>query len=192
MNDKIAVISLDGRVNLHEYVGESKFDGHGKSLEGMNLDDFFKTLLTHHHTAVNKEVMWKQLNTWYCVALIGQDGELRGKPKKFRHTMPENVGGTPFWLLERDIFHQGEYSRYILRPLMEFECVHCGEHFERYEDQVHHNVCLSCLPKVEELLDEFQGLARELEAVDDAENPTTQRGNDIVTRMDEINNIVLT
>jgi len=83
-----------------------------EDLEGLDAKRFFDTLLTHHHDASNKRVVTVTLNTWFWVAVLGQDGQMRGRPKLIRHTLPN--GSSARWALVLDERHQGARRRYRL------------------------------------------------------------------------------
>jgi len=101
---------------------------------------FLDKVLTNHFVAsFNKVVAIQELNTWFWVSVLGQGGEMHGKPKMFRHTMPD--GGTPFWTLRQVEGWQGKYRKYELVPFKgPFVCRYSGRSFDRYEGQLQFNV----------------------------------------------------
>jgi hypothetical protein len=103
--EAIAMISFEtkgeswpGIVHLHEFTGDfpgaetpTWFGYERHHLEGMGVEEFFTTLLTAHHHGLNKVVTVATLQTWFWVAVVGQNGKMRGKPKLFRHTQYERI-----------------------------------------------------------------------------------------------------
>lgn len=124
MNKNIAVVSFwADQVIVHEFEGDYTL-GDGRvawcgnsreSLDGFSVEHFLDDVLTHHHRASNKVTVVKRLNTWYWAAVLGQDGELRGQPRKIRHTLP--TGKPAVWAIQRDERYTGDRKKYVLVPV---------------------------------------------------------------------------
>jgi hypothetical protein len=190
MSERIVVFSFnleEDSVAVHEFQGEVFLMQGGEripcinyrgmteeEIHGMPVQKFLDMFLTYGFRANwNKHVAVARLNTWYWAAIIGDNGGMRGRPRLFRHIMPD--GGTPFWVLKKT-----RGRGYAIVPLRKFSCRFCGEEFERYSYQVEHDVCSTCV----ELKEEFISLAYELDEL--GEDAATPRIVEIRQRMAEI------
>lgn len=193
--DRISVLSFDVRdeaIVVHEFDGEVSFraqDGSDREipcinhlaitegqLRGMPIQGFLDIVLTlPFEVGYNKHVAVAVLNTWVWAQVVGDNGVPRGKPRMFRHVMPD--GGTPFWVLKKN---QGR--GYSLVPLREFSCRFCGQEFERYEGQELPDRCQEC----DELVSEHCNLAHELLDLDELDEQVSDRGREVAARMAEI------
>lgn len=156
--DRIAVVSFDAAawtVRVHEFNGEvansfgdpcvNRWALTHQVMHGMGIERFLELITVQHFDAPdNKEVGVAVLRTWIWAAVVGNDGNMRGRPRMIRHTTPD--GGRAFWILKKDPRQRG----YLLEPLKEFECGWCGRRFERYAGQ-EELYCSECWAEAERL-----------------------------------------
>lgn len=141
---------------------------------GTSIKKFFYHLLVwgRYDMPFNKHVAVANLNTWLWVGVIRNDGTLINQ-RKFRHTMPEDIGGTPFWRLVKK---EGQYD---LLPVKEFVCK-CGKSFSRYKGQTNPDIC----QEHRQMLSVLQAKAEELEFgnLEEAEKKRLQEEVDQLTQ----------
>ena len=110
-------VQVEEIVERHESLNNPTVAGwRPEEFDGMPVERFFRSLLVTSRFAspTNKTLAIARLNTWWWITVVGDDGNMRGKPRMIRHTWPDRSQAD--WLLDCSQSASGKMELRLRRP----------------------------------------------------------------------------